>query len=103
MRNTTTHEEHEVQKLVSQATEWVNNHPWGRTLTCSEIGNGCLLAIRWGMGKDCILVLKLDDNHEFVAVFTTLRILRPDDAVSYSPDRKPIGNINSERTEPCPT
>lgn len=35
-----------------------------RTWTRGEIVPGCLLAIRWGAGEDCVAVLKLDDFHQ---------------------------------------
>jgi hypothetical protein len=28
-----------------------------------EIERGCLLALRWGLGDDCVLVMKLDEIH----------------------------------------
>jgi hypothetical protein len=31
-----------------------------------DLTPGSLLAIRWGMGEDCVLVLKLDEYHENV-------------------------------------
>jgi hypothetical protein len=33
--------------------------------TFSEKGlePGCFLALRWGLGDDCVLVVKLDENH----------------------------------------
>lgn len=33
------------------------------TVTESEIVPGCLLAIRWGLFDDCVVVVKLDENH----------------------------------------
>jgi hypothetical protein len=30
-------------------------------IRAGEIEPGCWLALRWGMGKDCVLVLKLDE------------------------------------------
>jgi hypothetical protein len=29
-----------------------------------EIDRGCLVALRWGLGDDCVLVLRLDEIHE---------------------------------------
>jgi hypothetical protein len=36
-------------------------HPEHWTFTDGDIVPGCLFAVRWGLGKDCVLVLKLDD------------------------------------------
>jgi len=33
------------------------------TYTDGEILPGCLIALRWGLGDDCVLVLKLDESH----------------------------------------
>ena len=29
----------------------------------AEVSAGCLLALRWGLGDDCVLVLQLDEFH----------------------------------------
>lgn len=34
------------------------------TWTRGEIVPGCLFAIRWGLGNDCVAVIKLDDFHQ---------------------------------------
>lgn len=34
------------------------------TYTESDIVPGCFFAVRWGMLDDCVVVLKLDENHE---------------------------------------
>lgn len=33
------------------------------TFTYGEITPGSFLAIRWGLGEDCVLVVKVDENH----------------------------------------
>lgn len=38
-------------------------HPEHSTYTEGEIISGCLFAVRWGLGDDCVLVFKLDENH----------------------------------------
>lgn len=35
-----------------------------KTYTSGDITPGCLFAIRWGGGDDCVAVIKLDDFHE---------------------------------------
>lgn len=34
------------------------------TFSVKALEPGCLLALRWGMGNDCVLVVKLDECHE---------------------------------------
>ena len=38
-------------------------HPKHSTYTDGEIVPGCFFAVRWGMGEDCVLVLKIDEYH----------------------------------------
>ena len=38
-------------------------HPEHSTYTDGEIVPGCFFAVRWGMGEDCVLVLKIDEYH----------------------------------------
>lgn len=38
-------------------------NPKHHTYTDGEIEPGCLLAMRWGLGDDCVLVLRLDERH----------------------------------------
>lgn len=33
------------------------------TYTETDIVPGCFFAVRWGLGEDCVVVLKLDDDH----------------------------------------
>jgi len=37
--------------------------PKHSTYTDGAIEPGCFLAIRWGLGEDCVVVVKLDDAH----------------------------------------
>jgi hypothetical protein len=38
-------------------------HPEHSTYTDGEIVPACFFAVRWGLGDDCVVVLKLDENH----------------------------------------
>lgn len=38
-------------------------HPEHHTYTGADIVPGCFFAIRWGLGDDCVVVLKLDESH----------------------------------------
>lgn len=33
------------------------------TYSDGKLEPGCLLAIRWGLGEDCVVVVKLDEKH----------------------------------------
>jgi hypothetical protein len=33
------------------------------TYADGDLEPGCLLALRWGLGEDCVLVVKLDEKH----------------------------------------
>jgi hypothetical protein len=48
--------------FASKAAEHFAAHPNHWTYSDGDITPGCLLALRWGLGKDCVLVLKLDEN-----------------------------------------
>jgi hypothetical protein len=39
------------------------SEPRHSTYTDGEIQPGCFLAIRWVLGDDCVVVVKLDDAH----------------------------------------
>lgn len=34
------------------------------TYSEAELVPGCFLAIRWGLGSDCVVVVRLDEEHE---------------------------------------
>lgn len=61
MRMTTAWEELELIRFVERASEDFEAHPEHITYTDGEIVPGCLFAVRWGLGKDCVLVFKLDE------------------------------------------
>ena len=47
--------------FVRKAAAWFAANPRGATYTEGDIEPGCWFALRWGMGKDCVLLLRLDD------------------------------------------
>lgn len=49
--------------FAETAAKWFAENPKGNTYTDGEIEPGCLFAVRWGLGDDCVLVIRLDDNH----------------------------------------
>lgn len=48
-----------AQKAAAHFAE----HPEHSTYTGEDIVPGCFFAVRWGLGDDCVLVLKLDEQH----------------------------------------
>lgn len=44
-----------------------------------EIERGILLALRWGLADDCVLVLKLDDLHTPTIYAQQVRLAAPSD------------------------
>lgn len=58
-RMTTIDEERAQVRFAERAAKHFAAHP-----ECSTFGDlepGTFLAIRWGLGEDCVLLLKLDD------------------------------------------
>ncbi len=50
--------------FAKKAADYFGKDPKCRTFTDGEIKPGCLFAIRWGGGDDCVAVFKLDESHE---------------------------------------
>lgn len=48
-------------EFAKSAAEYFAAHP--AKASYGEIAPGQLLALRWGLGDDCVLVLKLDELH----------------------------------------
>ncbi|MDP2659514.1 MAG: hypothetical protein Q8R28_02130, partial [Dehalococcoidia bacterium] len=48
--------------FAAEAALHFADHPEHHTYTTGEIGPGGLLALRWGLGADCVLVLRLTDE-----------------------------------------
>lgn len=79
MRATTVERELRLLHFAKSAAAWFEANPWGWTWAafgegwdnCDEnadfqYGNltpGSLLALRWGLDRNCVLVVKLDDAH----------------------------------------
>jgi len=55
-------EEQKVLDFGRTAAEHFEKHPKHYSFTTTgEIEPGCLLALRWGLGEDCVLVFRLDE------------------------------------------
>lgn len=52
----------ELAFMEAAALKFASN-PAMWSFSTSEIHPGCLLALRWGLGDDCVLVVKLDEFH----------------------------------------
>lgn len=52
----------ELAFMEGAANKFVTN-PSMWSYSKGEIQPGCLLALRWGLGDDCVLVVKLDEFH----------------------------------------
>lgn len=53
----------EELEFARQAAESFAKHPEFSTYTAGDIEPGCFLAIRWGLGEDCVMVIRLDESH----------------------------------------
>jgi hypothetical protein len=63
-RMTTFSEENELTEFAKKAANNFEENPDHATYSVKYPAPGELLAIRWGMGNDCVLVLKLDEYFE---------------------------------------
>ena len=58
----------ELEKLAfaKKAAAHFASHGNHTTYTDGDVLPGCLFAVRWGLGEDCVLVFKLDECAEIV-------------------------------------
>lgn len=61
MRVAYIYQEEEIHAFVQKAGAHFEANPEHATFTDGEIEPGCLFGVRWGLGDDCVLVLRLDD------------------------------------------
>lgn len=52
----------ELDFMEKAAANFASN-PAVWSFSAGEITPGCLLALRWGLGDDCVLVMRLDEFH----------------------------------------
>lgn len=57
-------EEDEVREFAKKAAKSFTANEQFITFTDGEVEAGCLFAIRWGFGADCVLVFRLDEDFE---------------------------------------
>lgn len=51
-------------EFAMAAAQYFAAHDDCTTYSDDEIVPGCLFAVRWGLGRDCVLVLQLDEIAE---------------------------------------
>ncbi len=64
--------------FVEKAAKHFAEHPEHNTYTDGEIVSGGMFAVRWGLGDDCVLVMKLDDSFEPTVYGQLIRAFQPD-------------------------
>jgi hypothetical protein len=57
-------EEEEIKKFVQLAAIAFGENPQYATFTDGEIEPGKMFAVRWGLGEDCILIFKIDEDFQ---------------------------------------
>ena len=76
MRTVKVEEEMEKISFAERASRYFALHPECLSFSDADIVPGCLLALRWGLGDDCVLVLKLDDHFEPTNYQNIIRVKR---------------------------
>ena len=64
MRMIRMEEENKIREFVINAAKDFSKNKEHRTYTNSEIEQGCLFALRFGLDNDCIVIFKLDECFE---------------------------------------
>lgn len=73
MRGTTIQAERDLADFAAEAACHFKDHPEHRTYGDDFPTPGSLLALRWGLGDDCVLVVKLDDTFQAVNFHGAIR------------------------------
>lgn len=66
MRPTNFDKEQELSDFAKRAAESFTNNPHFASYSDKAVDQSELLALRWGLGKDCVLVLTIDTEKELV-------------------------------------
>jgi len=59
-------DETDILNFVQVASEHFSTHHKHTTFTLEDITPGCLMALRYGGGNDCIVVFRLSDKYEVI-------------------------------------
>lgn len=62
MRMLNLEEQQEKLDFVKEAAECFKNNPGYTTYTSGGIVPGCLFALRFGLGSNCVVVFRIDEN-----------------------------------------
>lgn len=63
MKMVTASDVEEELQFAKDAAKAFAEDPSISTWRKAEIKPGIFMALRWGMGEDCVVVIKLDENH----------------------------------------
>lgn len=62
MRMSNLEEQQEKLDFVKEAAEFFKSNPSYTSYTSGRIVPGCLFALRFGLGSDCVVVFRVDEN-----------------------------------------
>lgn len=62
MRMLNLEEQQEKLEFVKEAAEFFKQNPTYTSYTSGKIVPGCLFALRFGLGGDCVVVFRIDDD-----------------------------------------
>ena len=79
MRMVKVEEEMEQIRFAERAARYFALHPECQSFSDADISPGCLLALRWWLGDDCVLVLKLDPHFEPTNYQNIINVKRGED------------------------
>jgi len=57
-------EQAQLTAFAERAADCFSRQPDFNTYTDADIKPGCLFAVRWGLGKDCVIVFRIAQEHE---------------------------------------
>lgn len=73
MRMTTLQEDMDLRNFAAAAACHFKDNPQSATFGDDFPSPGCYLALRWGLGDDCVLVVMLDPDFEAVNFHEAIR------------------------------
>lgn len=79
MRMVKVEEEMEQIRFADRAARYFALHPECYSFSDVDLSPGCLLALRWGLDDDCVLVLKLDAHFEPTNYQNIINVKRGED------------------------
>ena len=64
MRQIDVNEQIEEIEFAKRAANFFEKSDHHYSFTDGDVEQGCKIALRWGLGRDCVLVIKLDEFFE---------------------------------------